>query len=77
MYDHQCIKCNEEEKYIRNSFDVAARTYYKLKGKIMLCYRHWHQADRPKPEIHGSYGEVVDAIRNEKKGIIRKSIINR
>ena len=74
MYIHQCSKCIEEQRGINNSFDVAARTYYKLKGSIILCHRHWHQADRPKPEMYGSYGEVVDAIKYDEKSAINKKI---
>lgn len=72
MYEHQCKKCNEEGKYIKNPFDVVAKTFYKLKGETLLCYRHWHQSDRPKPEKFGSYGEIVDMIKAEKLSKTRK-----
>jgi hypothetical protein len=53
MYIHQCVKCNEEQKYIKKNFDT------------ILCYRHWYQNDKPKPEIFGSYEKVVNTIKNE------------
>lgn len=65
MYIHQCIRCNEEQKYIKNNFDTVSKTYYKLKNNTILCYRHWYQNGKPKPEIFGSYEKIVNTIKNE------------
>ena len=68
MFDYQCNKCIEEGKGIGNSFHVVAKTFYKLKDTdILMCYRHWHQANRPKHDAYGSYAEVSDVIRTFKK----------
>jgi hypothetical protein len=77
MFEHQCKICNKEGKYIKNSFDVVAKTFYKIKGDLIMCYRHWHQAGRPQKELHGSYGEITEAIKLEKQSIFRKSIKRR
>jgi hypothetical protein len=55
---NNCLKCQEEGRYIKNSFDTVTKTYYKISDTIMMCYRHWHQSNRPDYVIKGDYDSV-------------------
>lgn len=57
-----CIKC----KPIKNIYDTIGVTYYELtEDKSVLCYRHWHQAGRPKSKVNGEYSEVFTKYKKK------------
>ena len=49
-----CKNCPE----ITDVFYTIGKTYYRLEDKSVLCYRHWHQANKPKYTFKGEYYDV-------------------
>ena len=50
-----CKHCEE----ITDMFNVIGKTYYRMDDKDdVLCYRHWHQANRPEFLDAGEYYDI-------------------
>ena len=49
-----CKECLQ----IQTMFDTIGKTYYRIDEEKVLCYRHWHQANRPKFVHKGDYREI-------------------
>ena len=61
---HNCVKCTEEKRTIKNDFDVVGKTYYKIDKNTILCYRHWYQLKKPSYQVAGDYYTVTKDIKN-------------
>jgi hypothetical protein len=68
--------CKQCTKPITSSYDAVCKTYYRLEDLSVLCYRHWHQANRPWFGDTGEHSEVfceasvnrtIKAIEEKKK----------
>jgi hypothetical protein len=67
MFNYQCKKCLEEGKSIKSDFDTVTKTFYKMQGdEEILCFKHWHQSNRPKEQYKGIYESVCLFIEKQK-----------
>jgi len=57
-----CPKCSKENKFLRNSFDVVGKTFYKINKDTFLCHRHWYQLKKPPYQISGDYDCIIKEI---------------
>jgi hypothetical protein len=49
-----CTQCSN----ITTLFDTIGKTYYRLDEETVLCYRHWHQLNRPKAYDKGEHYQI-------------------
>lgn len=66
-----CPKCAE----ISTMYETIGKTYYRLDEKNVLCYRHWHQTNRPKFVDRGDYDEIFSkqSIAKAKEAIAKEA----
>jgi hypothetical protein len=57
-----CPKCSKEGKFLRTSFDIVGKTFYKINKDTFLCYRHWYQLKKPPYQISGEYDCIIREI---------------
>lgn len=50
-----CTQCPLTKK---DNFSHIGKTYYILPDLTIMCFRHWHQAGRPKYVHYGEHGPV-------------------
>lgn len=56
-----CINC----KPTNDNFQTVGKTYYLLSNKTVLCYRHWHQSNRPSYVLSGDYQSVMNFKKSQ------------
>jgi hypothetical protein len=56
-----CKKCKE----YNSLYETIGKTYYKMKDDSILCYRHWHQANKPEFIEFGEYMSIYSKIKTK------------
>lgn len=59
---HNCTICPPKKASKDNNFSVIGKTYYILQDRSVMCFRHWHQANRPKFLFKGEHSVVYTKL---------------
>lgn len=56
---------------VDDKFYSIGKTYYRIDEETVLCYRHWHQQNRPKFVDKGDCDDILTKASIQ-KGVISK-----
>lgn len=63
-----CTHCNavKTRKSTKKRFDKIGKTYYILSSDMsVLCFRHWHQANRPEYIVAAEYDMLQQSLKEK------------